>query len=372
MLDTNFAGLKLKNPIIISAGPWNGDGKKLRNNLKAGAGAVITETILSDPFLNISEQVVYNGQGFQNIRHCSRFQLERWEEELKIAKSDGGIVIASVSGHSPSEIAYLARKLEKYGADAIEISLSNPLGEGVEVLCSNENLVYEIVKHVVENVKIPVMVKLSQNVNNIVEISKAAKKAGASAISAINTIRCILGVNIEKGVPLLPTYGGYSGAPIRPIALASVASIAQCVNIPICGVGGIENYENVIEYMMLGTSTVQIGTALMLNGNSIIGEIVNDLEKWFTDKNISSIDEIRGKALDKIKSLDELSLQQPMKCKCDDKPCKEDCRLCSEYCLENAIEVINVKIKIDELRCIGCGLCVYICPINKLKIYDEN
>ncbi|WP_027626943.1 4Fe-4S binding protein [Terrisporobacter glycolicus] len=371
MLETSFMGLKLKNPVIISAGPWNGDGKKLRNNLRAGAGAVITETIVSDPFSKISEQVAYNGQGLQNIRFYSRFQLERWQEELKIAKSDGGIVIASISGHSPSEVTYLAKKLEKYGADAIEISLSSPLGEEVEVPCSDRNFVYDIVKHVVENVKIPVMVKLSQHVNNISEVSKAAKKAGASAISAINTIRCILGVNIEKGVPLLPTYGGYSGAPIRPIGLASVASIAQSVHISICGVGGIENYENVIEYMMLGASTIQIGTALMLNGEGIIGKILNDLEKWFTDKKISSIDEIRGKALKQIKPLDELSLQ-PMTCKCDDEVCKEDCNLCTEYCLENAIEVINNKIKIDKLKCIGCGLCVHICPINKLQIYDEN
>lgn len=371
MLETNFMGLKLKNPIIISAGPWNGDGKKLRNNLRAGAGAVITETIVSDPYSRISEQLAYNGQGLQNIRFYSRFQLERWKEELEIAKSDGGIVIASVSGHSPSEVSYLARKLEKYGADAIEISLSSPLGEGLQVLCSDSNFVYDIVKSVVDSVKIPVMVKLSQHVNNISDAAKAAKEAGASGVSAINTIRCILGVNIEKGVPLLPTYGGYSGAPIRPIALANVASIAQSVNIPICGVGGIENYENVIEYIMLGASAIQIGTARMLNGEGIIKKIVDDLENWFKEKKINSIDEIRGKALEQIKPLDELSLQ-PMICKSDDKICKEGCNLCVEYCLESSIEIIDNNIKIDKLKCIGCGLCILICPVKKLKIYDES
>lgn len=372
MLETNFMGLKLKNPIIISAGPWNGDGKKLRNNLRAGAGAVITETIVSDPYSKISEQLAYNGQGLQNIRFYSRFQLERWKEELKIAKSDGGIVIASISGHSPSEVSYLARKLEKYGADAIEISLSSPLGEGLQVLCSDSDLVYNIVKDVVNNVKIPVMVKLSQHVNNISQTARAVKEAGASGISAINAIRCILGVNIEKGVPLLSTYGGYSGAPIRPIALANVASIAQSVDIPICGLGGIENYENVIEFMMLGASTVQIGTSLMLNGEGIIEIMLNDLEKWFKDKKINSIDEICGKALEQIKPLDELDLQL-MTCKSDDQACKDGCNICVEYCLEGAIEVIsNNNIEIDEAKCIGCGLCIFTCPIKKLKIYDEN
>ena len=372
MLETNFMGLNLKNPVIISAGPWNGNGKKLRNNLRAGAGAVITETIVSDPYSKTGEQIAFNGKGLQNIRFYSRFQLERWKEELKIAKSDGGIVIASISGHSPSEITYLAKKLEKYGADGIEISLSSPLGEGVEIPCSDSEFVFNVVNDVSKNIKIPVMVKLSQHVNNISEVSKAAKKAGASAISAINTIRCILGVDIDKEIPLLPTYGGYSGEPIRPIALASVASIAQSVDIPVCGIGGIGNYEHVIEYIMLGASAVQIGTALMLNGDSIIKKIVNDLEKWFKEKKINSISEICGKALEKIKPLDELALE-PMTCKSDNKKCEEGCNLCVEHCLENAIDIVNDNdIKIDQEKCIGCGLCIFVCPINKLKIYYES
>ena len=371
MLETTFMGLKLKNPIIISAGPWNGDGKKLRNNLRAGAGAVITETIVSDPFWKVSKQLAYNGEGLQNIRCYSPFQLERWKEELKIAKSDGGIVIASITGQTPSEVTYLAKKIEKYGADAIEISLSSPLGEDLEVQCSNYDFVYKTVNSVVKNTKIPVMVKLSHHVNNICEVAKVVQRAGANGISAINSIRCILGVNIDKAVPLLPTYGGYSGAPIRPIGLANVASIAQSVDIPVCGVGGIENYENVIEYMMLGASTIQIGTSLILKGDTIIKTILNDLETWFNEKKINDLSEIRGQALEQIKTLDELRLQT-MTCKSDDKVCKEGCNLCVENCLEDAMRIINNHIEIDEDKCMGCGFCTFICPVNKLRICEKN
>lgn len=371
MLETSFMGLKLKNPIIVSAGPWNGDGKKLRNNLRAGASAVITETIVSDPYSNISGQLAYNGKGLQNIRYYSHFQLERWKEELKIAKSDGGIVIASISGHSPSEVAYLAKKLEVYGVDAIEISLSSPLGEGIEVACSDMNFVYNTTKSVVENVKIPVMVKLSQHVNNISEVAKVVEKAGANAISAINSIRCILGVNIEEGTPLLPTYGGYSGYPIRPIALANVASIAQSVDIPISGIGGVEDYKNVIEYIMLGASSVQIGTSIILNGKSIIKEIVLGLEKWTKNKEINLLDEIRGKALRQLKSLDRLYLN-PMLCQSNSNICENNCSLCKEYCLDNAIKKVDDNIIVDIQKCTGCGLCVLVCPVKKLKIYSKN
>src|SRR5699024_3847792 len=104
------------------------------------------------------------------------------------------------------------------------------------------------------------------NTGNIVGLAKAAEKAGASAISGIDTVRSISGVDIKRGQAFLPTYGGYSGAAIRPIGLAAVAAIAQAVNISVCGIGGIEKGNNILEYMMLGASTIQICTSIMLKG----------------------------------------------------------------------------------------------------------
>ena len=125
----------------------------------------------------------------QNIRLYSDIQIEGWERELDIAKSDGGVVIASISAHTASELTYLASKMEKFGADAIELSVSNPMMESLEVVASHADVIYDMTKEVVSNVRIPVIVKLSQNTTNITKVAKAAKKAGASAVSAINTVR---------------------------------------------------------------------------------------------------------------------------------------------------------------------------------------
>ena len=206
--------------------------------------------------------------------------IEEWEREMIIAKSEGGVVIASVCAQTPSEIKYLAQKMERIGADAIELGVASPMGEGVEVIASSPERVFELTKAVVESVKIPVMVKLSQNVSNIARIARAAEKAGAHGISAIDTVRCIIGVDVSTGKPMLATYGGYSGGPIKPLGLASVATIAQSVKIPVCGIGGISTADNVLEYMMLGATTVQIGTAVMIEGYGIIEKILADLEKW--------------------------------------------------------------------------------------------
>jgi len=196
-MKTEFLGLKMKNPVIVSAGPWNRDGKSIRKGIAAGAGAVITETIVSDALLDVRPRIAYNGQGAQNIRLYSDIQVEGWQREMDIAKSKEGVVIASVSAHTPSELAYLAMKMEKFGADAIELGISSPMGESLEVVASDADRVYEMTKEVVRNVKIPVIAKLSQNATNISKVAKAVKSAGGSGVSAINTVRCILGVDID-------------------------------------------------------------------------------------------------------------------------------------------------------------------------------
>jgi dihydroorotate dehydrogenase subfamily 1 len=366
-MKTDFLGLKMKNPIIVSAGPWNRDGRSIRKGIAAGAGAVITETIVSDALLDVRPRIAFNGSGAQNIRLYSDIQVEGWQREMDIAKSKEGIVIASVSAHTPSELAYLAMKMEKFGADAIELGISSPMGESLEVVASDAERVYEMTKEVVRNVKIPVIAKLSQNATNISKVAKAVKSAGGSGVSAINTIRCILGVDIDTMEPTLSTYGGYSGAPIRPLGLASVASIAQAVDIPICGIGGIENYKNALEYIMLGASAVEIGTAVMVNGFERITEIVSDLEKWAEMKGIKEVKTIRGAALKNLKSFEEIKIE-PVVSRIDNPTCNSSCEACVKACIYGAILKEGNTMILDSEKCTGCGLCTFVCPDKKFRL----
>ena len=367
MLKTNFLGLELKNPIIIAAGPWNRDGAALKASLAAGAGAVVTESIVSDTLLDVRPRIACDKNGAQNIRLYSDIQIEGWERELDIAKSNGGIVIASISAHTPSELVYLASKLEKFGADAIEISVSNPMGEGLEVVASHADVVYEMTKEVVGAVKLPVMVKLSQNTTNISKVAKAVKAAGGSCVSAINAVRGILGVDIENAKPTLSTYGGVSGEYIRPLGLASVATISQTVDIPICGIGGITSGKNAIEYIMLGASAVQVGSTVMLEGRNAVERIAEEMAIWMDSHKISSIEEIRGKALENLKSFDEMKIE-PAVSTVKSVPCTENCDKCTVACLYGAITREADTVIADSNKCSGCCLCTFICPAKKLKL----
>lgn len=367
MLSTNFLGLNLKTPVIIAAGPWNRDGEALHESLATGAGAVVTESIVSDTLLDVRPTIACDNNGAQNIRLYSDIQIEGWEREMNIAKRDGGIVIASISAQTPSELAYLAGKMQKFGADAIEISVSNPMMESLEVVASHAGTIYEMTKEVVSTVKLPVIVKLSQNTTNISKVAKAVKAAGGSGVSAINTVRGILGVDIEEAKPMLSTYGGISGDCIRPLGLASVATIAQTVDIPICGIGGVSTAKHILEYIMLGASVVQMGTAVMLEGRQKVGEVLTELQTWLDAHNIQSVEEVRNKALLNLKSFDEMKIE-PAVSTVGSAPCTEGCSRCISTCLYNAISKKDDEIKVENERCTGCGLCTFICPAYKFKL----
>ena len=367
MLKTDFVGLKLDNPVIIAAGPWNRDGNSLKQSLEAGAGAVVTESIISDTMLDVRPSICSDTMGAQNIRLYSDVQVEGWEREMDIAKSGGGVVIASVSGHTPSELAYLASKMEQFGADAIEMSVSNPMAESLEVVASHADVIFEMTQAVVNSVKIPVIVKLSQNTTNISKVAKAAKAAGASGVSAINTVRGILEIDLENARPSLSTYGGISGEYIRPLGLASVAAICQSVDIPVSGIGGISTAKHALEYIMLGASTVQIGTGVMLHGKEMIRPIISGIEEWLSAHGDLTLDAVRGRALSNLKSFDEMKYE-PTVSTVAGVPCRELCRRCLECCMYGAIKRTEETVSVDQMKCIGCGLCVSECPAGKLML----
>lgn len=370
MLSVEAMGLKLKNPVIVSAGPWTRGHKGIRAALDSGAAAVVTETIVAEPYPDLSPRYAYDGRGLQNIRMYSALDMEEWIDEFKQIKKDGrgngeGLIIANITAGTPSELAYLARKFEKAGVDALELGLACPMGEGTEIVAANPNKTYAFTKEVVSTVGIPVMVKLTQSMNNLPEVVAAVEKAGASGITAINTMRCILGIDVETYEPILPTYGGYSGSPVRPLGLATVAGIAQSTELPIFGIGGVENYKNVLEYIMVGASAAEVGTAVLINGYGIIPQMIENLEAWMKKHHLSSLDEVRGNSLDKLYSFEELKVE-PQRAYLTSECQATQCGKCLVCCLDEAITSVDGKIVIDENKCTGCGLCRDLCPDNKI------
>ena len=388
MYPTDLMGLTLDNPVIIAPGPWS-RGEKLKDALQCNAGAIITESIVSESYSDTCPRYTYSSdnRGLQNIRLYSALELEEWIHWLEEARRNkrygsSSRLIASIMGTSPSELSYLAKKIEKTGIDGIEIGFACPMGEGQDIIAGDPERVYAYTSEVVKAVHVPVSIKLSAAAGNLSAVVEAAGRAGASGISGIDTLRCILKINIETGKPDLPTYGGYSGAPIRPIGLATIASISQCTDLPVIGMGGIENYENLIEYIMAGASAGAIGTAILLHGYDVVTHTIRDLEEWLQSHGIKSIEEIRGRALPELHSFEEIKrdMKRAKFIEETDTPSRRECRDCGkcrkciDSCLHNAIsspasaDHPDGQIQIDPALCDGCGLCVNVCPEQKLTL----
>ena len=215
--------------------------------------------------------------------------------------------------------------------------------------------------------KVPFTVKLTPNDCDLVEVATVAKEAGADGLTISNSIRSFAGVDIETGHPYLRSYGGYTGPAIRPIIMRKLSEVARNVDIPLSGVGGVGSYRDVVEYIMLGATTVQLCTAVMWNGYGQITKILKDLDAWMDQKGYKSFDEIRGIALKDITTVEKLAEMPPLFAEIDADKCT-GCGLCKRSCFYRAIEKQGDVCAADKSKCDGCGLCAQLCPAKAITL----
>jgi len=274
------------------------DAGSMKRVFKSGAGAVVTKSVGISPregYPNPSaielEHGIINAMGLPNPG------IDNFSDEIKELKLSKKPVIGSIFGSNTKEFTNLANKMQEYGADALELNMSCPhaKGYGLEI-GSDPKLVKEITSNIKKSVKIPVFVKISPNLTNIVEIAKAAESAKADAIVAINTVKAMK-IDLETQMPILSNkIGGYSGKAVKPIGIRCVYEISKNIKIPVMGVGGITTGEDAIEYFMAGASAVQIGSAVYYRGIDVFKKVCEEIEDWMKKQNYKNVSEIIGVA----------------------------------------------------------------------------
>ena len=362
MTTVDYMGLSLKNPLIVAAGPWARDHRTIQQAIDAGAGAVVTETITMEKSSLICPRIYEKDGELLNTTFHSTLSFEAWEEELHLIKKRGSAIICSIRGSTPSELAYIATRLERWGADALEISLFTPIGAKLESVLSSPEEIYEMLKPVTQAVNIPISVLLPNHLACTQKYVRSVEKAGARAVTSIQTIKALWGVDIETRRSLVPTFGGYSGPHIFPITLAATATLSQLLtSAQISAKGGIRTYQNILECIMLGAETVQLGSAVMLEGYGVITELLTQLENWMTARHFTGYQEVRGTALGSLSSFEDLV---PWELKAV--PCRatgfsaeelEQLVQCQKACMSGALRLEDGDLSVDTDRCDGCGLC---------------
>jgi len=298
MLEVEICRMKMKNPTVLAAGVLGSNASSLNWAARSGAGAVVTKSFGTEPNKGYPNPTTVEVEGgIINAIGLSNPGVETFQAELK--KLEGKVPqVASIYGATPEEFSQIASQVDNL-VDALELNVSCPHAmEGCGASIGQDpDLTTQIVEKVKKSVKSPVIVKLTPNVTDIVEIARAAEKGGADALTLINSLGPGMRIDLETARPVLANrFGGMSGPAIKPIALRCVYQVHQEVPLPIMGVGGIRDYQDVVEFLYVGASCVQIGTAIMYQGLEIFQEITNGLRKFMEDKGYQKVEEMVGLA----------------------------------------------------------------------------
>ena len=263
-LSVSLGRLTLKNPIMVASGTF-GYAREMENIVDVSRlGGVLPKTITAEPRIgNAPWRTVEVSAGLLNAIGLDNDGVEAFlENHLPYLSKIGTAIVVSVAGRTQDDFVSLAKQVgSQAGVSAIELNLSCPNVSGGVDFGTNAVSCREVVAAVREQCDVPVLAKLTPNVTSIAEIAQGAADGGADAVCLINTVLA-MAIDWRKRKPMLGNgMGGMSGPAIKPIALRCVHQVSSAVDIPIVGIGGIENIDDVMQFLVAGASAVQIGTA---------------------------------------------------------------------------------------------------------------
>ena len=295
-LRVKIADIEFKNPLIAASGTY-GFGKEYDEYYDISKiGGVSTKGLTLKPKDgNEGIRLFETPSGLMNSIGLENPGVQAFiDNELDFLLSKDLITLVNIGGNNIEDYLEAVRLISKTEAQMIELNISCPnVKSGGMAFGIKTCVAKDVVKKVRDVTDKPLIVKLSPNANDIVEMAKACEEVGADALSLVNTFNA-MAIDIDRRKTVFNNKtAGLSGPAIKPIALRMTYEVAKAVNIPVIGMGGIQNYRDVIEFIMAGASAVQVGT-MNFTEPMIMANIAEDLEKYMKDNKIESFEEIRG------------------------------------------------------------------------------
>lgn len=388
-LTIDFCGVRFLNPFLLAASPCTDQAEMIARAYEKGwAGAILKTTTTPENEVSIAYPIMSSlnreGRmiGLHNIDLISERFIDTVAEDIRWLKKNfpDHITIGSIVGESKAQWQQLARQMEEAGADLIECSLSCPQGSMVEgetslagsMVSQDARLTQKVAGWIKEAApSTPIYVKLTSAVTDLGAIVRAVEASGAEGVCLIDSVEGVVGVDLETMEPLpsvqgYTSRGGYSGRAIKPVALRCVADAAQASRLPISGVGGIYDWRDAAEFILLGASTLQVCTAAMELGFGIIEELTDGLSRWLGRKSFSSVKDAVGFSLPRLVEHDDLPHWIDVRARIDLAKCIH-CGRCYVACRDGGHQAIlwnaERQAAVDENKCVGCGLCPQVCPV---------
>jgi dihydropyrimidine dehydrogenase (NAD+) subunit PreA len=412
-LSINFAGIRSPNPFWLASAPPSNTGMQVHRAFEAGWGGAVWKTI-GAPVLNVSNRYGawhFGGQkmlAINNVELISDRPLEvnlREIAEVKREWPDHAVIVSAMVESKRETWHDLIRQIQDTGADGIELNYGCPHGMSERGMGSAVGQVPEyceqITRWVMEVAKMPVIVKLTPNISDIVMPARAAVAAGANAVSLINTLNSIISVDLDT-LEITPNiggkggHGGYAGPAVKPIALNMLASLGRDTivggsKLPISGMGGISTWSDAAEFLLLGASSLQVCTAVMHYGFRIVEDLCDGLSNWMDEKGFATIPDVVGRSLHRVSDFNHFDLSFRAVARIDQEKCIR-CNLCYVACNDTAHQCIDLiardgqivqpysydvrangreeavtsrpSVQVREEDCVGCRLCYNVCPVE--------
>ena len=413
-LSINFAGIRSPNPFWLASAPPSNSGMQVHRAFEAGWGGAVWKTI-GAPVLNVSNRYGawhYGDQkmlAINNVELISDRPLEvnlREIAEVKRAWPDRAVIASAMVESKPEAWHDIILRIQDTGADGIELNYGCPHGMSERGMGSAVGQVPEyceqITRWVMDVAKIPVIVKLTPNISDIVLPARAAVAAGANALSLINTLNSIIGVDLDT-LEITPNiggkggHGGYAGPVVKPIALNMLAalgrdSVVAGSKLPISGMGGISTWRDAAEFLLLGASSLQVCTAVMHYGFRVVEDLCDGLSNWMDEKGFARVSDVVSRSVHRLSDFSNFDLSFRAVARIDQQKCIR-CNLCYVACNDTAHQCIDLigadgqvvqphayavqsngkeeavnsrpSVQVREEDCVGCRLCYNVCPVTE-------
>jgi len=397
-ISANFLGIKSPNPFWLASAPPTDKKINVLRAYEAGWGGVVWKT-LGSQVKNVSSRyssVDYGGHrvmGFNNIELISDRPLDiNLKEITEVVKlfPDRAMIVSLMADNNREAWHELIKKCEDAGAMGFELNFGCPHGmteRGMGAAVGQDpHIAKMVVEWVMEKATIPVITKLTPNVHSVVPTGRAAVEGGTNALSLINTIQSVTGIDLDTLVPNpyvagKSVFGGYCGPAVKPIALKMLTTIAQdelTSKVPISGIGGVSTWKDAVEFMLLGSTTVQVCTAAMKHGFRIVEDMCEGLNNWMDENGYATINDFIGKSVEKITHWEDLDINYHHVAHINQDKCIH-CGLCYIACEDTSHQSINISkghpyntYSIKEDECVGCNLCKLVCPVDACITMEEQ
>ncbi len=385
-LSINFLGVHCENPFFLSSSPVCNNAEMISKAFDAGWAGIFYKTVgingmdECSPRFDITTKEDTPWIGFKNMEQISEWSLEQNVEEIKKLKKNypNKVIGVSIMGSNEEEWITLAKAITEAGADMLELNFSCPqmtshaMGSDVG---QNPELVRKYTKAVVDHTHLPVVAKMTPNISKMEDPAIAAVQGGAHGISAINTIKSVSKIDLDHltGLPVVngkSAISGYSGNAVKPIALRFITQLAQCEQlktVQLSGIGGIETWQDALEFILLGCRNVQVTTSVMQYGYRIVEDMINGLSHFMDERGVDNLEDMVGLAVNNIIPAEELDRSYKIIPAIHLEKCI-GCGRCYVSCYDGAHQAIawNSETRKPEIlidHCVGCHLCLNVCPV---------